>query len=335
MKTETDDLSLLIAAATPALDDSLADEGAEFLVDHGQWWTEQRRRLRHLRRLVFGGAIVYGGVYIWVLVMVQEALRSSDAAGGVDRLRLIWLELAAVAAVPLVLVGFALWLAHRRGFVSQVFSRALLWSLTVIVGLMQWMLSRLWRAGADPEFPIGDTVALVGTLVCVGALLVLGNHGLRSPRQTGFRRTPLHGVLTLSLVMGLADTILLAVAQLAIGKLSTFDPVVVILCIWLGVSAFGLYRLRTWGLIAMIVGNLAELVLAAQGMLNGVGDMVVALILTAVVQLLLPLPIIRAMLRRGEEVRALPKVVERLPTIVLLAVAALSVVEWVTALLRW
>ena len=43
------------------------------------------------------------------------------------------------------------------------------------------------------------------------------------------------------------------------GRLSALDPVVVLLCAWLGVSAVGLYRLRTWGLVAMICGNIAEL----------------------------------------------------------------------------
>ncbi|MEM6991956.1 MAG: hypothetical protein AAF721_15715, partial [Myxococcota bacterium] len=264
MNEDPDALQQLIDTAGPALAESPEHGDASFLSDHARWWTEQRRRLRNVRRLVLGGGVAYVAFCVWLAVMVMHALER----GGGDtpqRLQLIWVEMSAVAAIPVVLIGLALWLAHRHGAVSQLMARALLWSLTVIVGLMQWRLSALSRRGADPEFPIGDSVALVGTIVCVGALLLLGSHGLKSPRATGFRRTPLHGLLNLSLVMGLADAILLLVAQLVMGGLSAVDPVVMLLCAWLGVSAWGLYRLRTWGLIAMIFGNVAELALASQG----------------------------------------------------------------------
>ena len=67
------------------------------------------------------------------------------------------------------------------------------------------------------------------------------------------------------------------------------------------VAIHGLYRLRLWGLALNIVANIVIAIIALTGVLDLPNVLAYALAATALVQLLIPVPLVRTMLR-GKQV---------------------------------
>ena len=238
-------------------------------------------------------------------------------------------ELALASLAPLVAVLVALWLAHRRGVAAQIISRSMLWGMTMIVVVCQWLLFQL-NPGSWHEaiVPLEASAVLVASLTCTGALLALGNHGLRPPGSPPDRMHGLDGLLTLSLVMGLADALVLLTVGSLFAALFASNPVPFLVALWLLVSAYGLHRRRTWGLLAMAAGNIAELLLAGTDAFTALGPFILILIVTSALQVLLPLPVYFAMARRKHQGQPAIGWTRKIPAAVLIASAIAAAVQW-------
>lgn len=162
--------------------------------------------------------------------------------------------------------------------------------------------------------------ALLGVLILTGSgsgdtapMLVVGGFGaLAAAGRTGldaassafapvqFRRT-----LMLSLVLGVADFVALLMYGTIMfeGAIDGFffdyiDAVPFLIgAAAMGVSIFGLYRLKLWGLFACIGANIA-VAIGALTVFDLPGPLVAGLCATAVIQLLLPLPILGRIIKR-------------------------------------
>ncbi len=322
----------LLTAATRELDATTPPSASSLVRDHGSWWAEQRKRLRRVRWIATAGVLSYI-VLVGLLVreissqlqLRNEAAQLTDLASG------LVLSLGGLAAAPLALVGVALLFAHRTSPASQLLARTILWTMTLVVGVFQWsLLSRDGFVTSEMILPFELTAVLIFNLLGTGALLALGDHGLRVPGRPAASTPAFDGLLTLSLVMGLADALVL----LTMGALSVVssqpNPVALVLAAWLLAAGFGLHRRRTWGLLAMAIGNLAELVFAANDVLISLGPFVVILILTSAVQIVLPVPVYFAMAKSRSPTAPSARWLGRVPAAVLIALALVTVAQWVT-----
>ena len=249
----------------------------------------------------------------------------------------IIVELGFGVSVPMLIAIAGVWSAHHSSIIGQLSARAIYWGLSLVVVWSQSVLLTTTN-GLENEtgtLPISSAITMVASLTCVGVLGALDDHGLRSPLRAGFEPTAFRGFLLLSLVMGMADAMLLGFVGLSSLIFSgTLVPAALWLALWLGVSAWGLLRLRVWGLVAMAAGNLLELVAAGTGGLESLGDLLFFLITTAVVQLLLPLTVYSGMLSKQVHVSDRRAVLHHAPSAVLIAVGGFAVAQFVGTLVR-
>ena len=332
--SEHDDLQALIDAASPALavDAGVARAGAERFEARVTWQTELRRRARIVRRLLVVGAVVYAVLMGVITMRFVQAAEAKIATGTVHFTiwRALAFELVVAVGVPLGLAGATAFLVGRTRFRAQLGARAILWALTLLAGLVQvLMLQTLGGRAPDPGgFPLTGASVFVATLTCIGALWVLGEQGLRPPDSTPFQPVAFRRLLTLSLVMGLADAVIIGTVFVLIAAAGRFEPIWLGLGLVLSIAAYGLARLRTWGLAAMALGNLGEVALALAGQLTLLGPLVALLMLTAVVQLMLPVPVYAAMLRGRAPEGSDPRWVRYILPSVLVLVGVMAVVQF-------
>lgn len=309
-----------------------AEGTADAVVDQGVWWAEQRTRLRRSRWVVLIGAMSYMTVIALIGLRFSEEIDRIQAQSGSsqDLVSGALTEMALASMAPLIAVFVALWLAHRPSIASQIISRSMLWAMTMIVVVFQWMLFQLdpgsmWLAALAP---LEASAVLGASLTCTGALLVLGNHGLRPPGSPPDQMQGLDGLLTLSLVMGLADALVLLTVGSLFAALFLTNPAPLLVAVWLLVAAYGLHRRRTWGLLAMATGNVAELLLAATDAFAALGPFILILIVTSALQVLLPLPVYFAMARRKNRPQPASAWTRKIPAAVLIASAVAASVQW-------
>jgi len=336
---EHDDLQALIDAATPALavNAEVARAGADRFEAHAHWEHGLRRRAATARRILLVGGAVY---VVLMAILSAEFFQQAQVAAQkpsthFDAWRLVLLETVIVFVIPLSLATIAAWLVGRRGFAAQVTGRAMLWGLTLLVGLVELVLLQM----AGPRVTASGTTSLpavilpaailFASLAFVGALLVLGNHGLRSPERGAFRPVAFSRLLSLSLVLGLADAVVIGAVFAFVLAVGDFQPILLGLCALLCASAYGLFRLRTWGLAAMALSNLAEIVLASRGLLGDILPLIGLLMVTAAVQLVLPVPVYGAMFRGHVAEGAQARWMRHIPTVVLVSVGLGAVLQFV------
>lgn len=196
------------------------------------------------------------------------------------------LEDALSLSIPTLLCVLATFLLHRRHLGSQILARATWWS-NLILGMLVSI------SGTDGE--------VVGIMLALGsglALLAMGRAGLDEEAPAGrFHPVAFRGSLILALVMALADT----QSLLFFGVLSIMEPfpsVLPLACaVVMAVAVLGLYRLAVWGLALNLVANVAIAGMGLTGILKLPDPIVAALVTTAVLQLLLPLPLLVALMR--------------------------------------
>jgi hypothetical protein len=178
-------------------------------------------------------------------------------------------------------------LVWRRHLGSELMVRAVLWS-NLLLGVL------LAVAGGSHEQQQGGVIAFSTGI----ALLVLGRGGLERP-SASFSPAAFRGSLVLALVMALADTQSLALfGALRLERSHHDDAAPLLACAGLMVLALvGLYRLRLWGLVLNIVANVVIAGLALAGALDVPKLFAWALATTALIQLALPLPLVRAIVR--------------------------------------
>ena len=183
-----------------------------------------------------------------------------------------------------LLATIPLYLHERLG--SQLLARAFWWQ-TLLFG------SLLFVSGSGHDFTVSVFLVL-GTLT---ALIGAGRQGLieaeeGSPFQpVAFRRS-----LLLALILALADTVALFLyAGVALQRefISSPWPLLAAGCAML-VGLHGMYRLKLWGVALNLLTNLVVAGLILTEVLDIRAPLNVGLVATAVAQLLLPIPMLRA-----------------------------------------
>lgn len=310
----------LVDEARAELDGGPAHVDTELLTDEARFWRAERGRVRWSRTVALGGA----GLLAACLTVSTRPV--GDAAFS--------LTLLTFLAVGVGLCG-------ASDVRAQVVARASLWALAML-GCGVWllfmpndlqMMHELAGAYRTPEqggVP-GVMADLLAALVPLGALLVLGMQGLERPAERGFRPVAFRRLIALSLVLGLADAIWLLTLGL-VNLLTPFSPpsaVPWVLVLGLLSGAWGLYRLRAWGLAVMSAANVIEVVLLLRSPEVLLGPELMILIITAAVQVLLPIPVYAAMLRgRAETSERAERIGRRVPTVVLWLLVIAVLVKW-------
>jgi|GEM_PF-2229522 len=283
--TEATELDALIDRARTELDTSVPDDGLEHLQTFAAWHTRQRTLVRRVQLVAWIAAL------LWVLDFAYSAwfFRFVHSSGP--------LRTGLALVVPLALYGLVVRGAKRSDYLSQIGVRALLWA-TCMVGTSTSMFQ---SATYDSQLGLALS-SMLPTFVLPPALLMLAllrGHGLTAPRP-GVPRTGFEMLLSLSLVMGLADAAFMLFVSVAKAGVVELGPWPFVLPCILAAGAYGLLEGRVWGLLLMALGNLAEVLLIFNGVLFGssllTGAAAFVLMLTATIQLLLPIPVYAAIL---------------------------------------
>jgi hypothetical protein len=182
-----------------------------------------------------------------------------------------WLPPVIVTLLP-VLAGVSIW-SRRIG--GQLLARGIWWSLLLLGGLVAVM---------ERSDYSGCGIALASAC----SLLAMGRNGLDA-EEGPFQPVAFRGTLMLALVMAIADTatcLWWAVAQLS----SPREIRLILLVPVMLAGVVGLLRLRTWGLLVSLACNVLVVILGGTGALRLPHELRPLLIGTAVVQLLVPIP---------------------------------------------
>lgn len=173
----------------------------------------------------------------------------------------------------------------------QIVARALWWQAAFLGVLIVTTGSR-------------EVTGILMAIGGVGAILAAGRSGLANKTDAfvpvQFRRT-----LLLSLVLAIADleALLLYGSIFLEERFSSslhYLPSTIAFFIAgaaMAVSVLGLYRLKVWGLAACVISNVCVAACAIGGVFELPTPLVVGLTATAVAQLLLPLPLIRQIVK--------------------------------------
>jgi hypothetical protein len=193
--------------------------------------------------------------------------------------------------VPVLMLVLAAGLSFREHLPSQVLVRAALWS-NLILGALITVSSHSSEAAT----------AYAMLMASATGLMSIGRFGLEQ-RSERFAPVAFRASLILTLVMALADTQSLALFGSIHLEETHFDKAAPLLACAgvMTVALVGLYRLAVWGLVLNLLTNLAVAGLALSGSLDLPNPIVVALCTTAIVQLLLPAPLLLAMVRGRSE----------------------------------
>jgi hypothetical protein len=197
-----------------------------------------------------------------------------------------WAFVLVAIATPAV-AGVLLW---TRWLAAQLLARGTWWSSLLVGGLA---LTVGGRDGRD----LGVAMAACGGV----ALLAAGRLGLdvsdRRFQPVAFRRT-----LLLALVLAMADTG--ALLWLGLGNaMFEGDPSLLLLVPFMIAGVIGLLRLRTWGLIVSMASNVALVTLALCNVIYLPHPVRSLFIATALLQLLVPLPMLVSIVRARRHAR--------------------------------
>jgi hypothetical protein len=226
--------------------------------------------------------------------------------------------------VPVVLLGLSALLAHHGAAGSQILARGVWWSNLVLGTLLSFFSS-----GGERSLGL-----LLATAVGV-PLLAMGRMGLDEDERSAFRPVAFRTTLTLAMTMAVADVQALLFWGLlkiedgggAWAPLSarTQGILLLVAAAMIGVAIAGLYRLRVWGLLfgalcaAGLIGLMASDVCGLKTPLSQ------SFVVTSAVQLLLPAPILAAIVRgRAPAPRAPSRLARLAPALVVAALMALS-----------
>jgi len=199
--------------------------------------------------------------------------RAGDDEGTASRLFIL-----ATIGVPIVAAGLV-WI---RRLPTQLLARGTWWAL-----LLGTTLVACTASGDLRELGAFNAAA------CAVALIAAGNTGLESPR---FTPVAFRGTLIVALVLAMADTGAYAwfgagnaVYEHSWSVLMMVPPMII--------AVVGLLRLRTWGLMASVATNLAVVALASANVLALPSPIRKLFIASALLQLIVPLPMIASIVR--------------------------------------
>lgn len=273
---------------------------------------QQRTQARRLWWLVRAPLVPSGSLLVMLFFLMASFQRIRDTDFAVAAL---------LAVPPAAILVAGVVLSVRRHAGAQLLGRACLWSVTLLANITLIAVDQF--GGTDPDFEtylVQGMLALV-VVSCVAALLGLNRWTVAVDDPTVFRPAAFRSLLVLSLVMGMADGLVLTVFGLA-----AWDPANLICAALIFGAGIGLYRLRAWGLLAMAVANLAEMLLAFNSVLQLPDAGVYMLGATSLVQMILPVPIYAAVIR-GKVLRDPGPMLARLPDAVLVLLALAAVVS--------
>jgi hypothetical protein len=201
----------------------------------------------------------------------------------------------AILLIPTALCTLSAVLLHHGYLGSQVLARATWWSNLIF--------------GTLVSISAGDTEGnRLGFMLAIGsglALLAMGRAGLAQGVRAGrFHPVAFRGSLIVALVMALADaqSLLFFGAMIVHDHVGMGTPLDVLPLACAGVmmiAVLGLFRLATWGLALNLFANVVIAGLGLAGALGLPGPIVASLVVTAVLQILLPMPLLLAVARGG------------------------------------
>lgn len=200
-------------------------------------------------------------------------------------------------AAALALSGVA---SRLRWFPAQLAGRAVLWQGWVLGALI--LIHGLTRMGwYDRRGMVAGAILLTGATAALGALW---RSGLDTPGGR-FAPAAFRMSLIVSLVAALADTqalllysgVLLESPRALSHTLSTIAPLLLSAGA-MSLAIVGVYRLRVWGVALNILTNIVVATCAITGLFDLPKILAVGFVATAVLQLLIPVPMLRAMARR-------------------------------------
>ncbi len=214
-----------------------------------------------------------------------------------------------VIAVPVV-AAVLIW---SGALVSQLLARGAWWSLLLVGGLIS-------LTGGHSERPLGAVIAICTAV----ALLAAGGTSMTESRGR-FAPVAFRGTLLVALVLAIADTGAFTWFgtgnAIFGGRISVLLPVPMMIA-----GVIGLLRMRTWGLIVSLCTNLSIAILAVSRVLFLPGPMRALFIGTAVLQLLVPIPMLIAIVRgRAPSPDSYRRTKLILPGAMILAIVGVSV----------
>jgi hypothetical protein len=221
------------------------------------------------RRLLAGAASLAISVpFFWAAVQAPAISRKHAVFAGI------------IGGLPLA-AALALWSTR---VLAQALSRGVWWSYLVVGAF----IASSSRADESHAGAYGAVCAAV-------ALLAAGRTALDRGTDGTFQPVAFRGTLLLSLVLALADAA-------ALTSLGVIVPQGRGLLLTLGVvmaaGVVGLVRLRTWGLIVALACNAVVAALALSGTLPVSHLLQKVFTFTALLQLVVPLPMLVALVRR-------------------------------------
>jgi hypothetical protein len=196
-------------------------------------------------------------------------------------------------------------LSRRGGLGGQVIARAIWWQAALMGSLASVLIASNSGGGGKTSVLLGFAGMALGG---IGALVSAGRAGLQQ-HSARFSPVAFRGGLMLSMVLALADTqALLLYGALSLEEHGTRALIhsgaffssagVMMLAMW------GLWNMRMWGMLLNIVANVIIAGLAISGVFDLPGVLTGGLVATAVAQLVIPVPMIRAMLQRSRRIEA-------------------------------
>jgi hypothetical protein len=175
-------------------------------------------------------------------------------------------------------------------------------------------------AGGHGERSFGAYIAILNA----GALLVAGGSGLADNRGR-FAPVAFRGTLVVALVLAIADTGAFSYFGLGTALFSHHSSVLLLVPLMV-TGIIGLLGLRTWGLIVSLCTNLLIAILAITHVLPLPRELRWLFIGTALLQLLVPIPMIVAIVRgTPPQPDAWRRTKVVLPAMMISAIALLSI----------
>ena len=199
--------------------------------------------------------------------------------------------------IPTAFLALSALLLHHGVAGSQLIARSAWWA-TLVLGTL---------VALDMSGRSDGRVGMLLALTTGTALLAMGRLGLDEGEGSAFRPVAFRTTLTLGLIMAVADAQALALY----GALKLHEggwkegsaergPQIVLLLLSAGVmmaAITGLYRLRVWGLLLATVCAAGVAVLSVADVYGLPNPLKVGMALTSTVQVLLPMPILVAIVR--------------------------------------
>jgi len=203
---------------------------------------------------------------------------------------------------------FALWIPTIALLLTAVGLHVRSPGVRLVVRAVWWANLMLGTMIATVERGHDGKLALLLALSTGIALLAAGRASVEDHQASTFRPVAFRTALSLSMLMAVADAEAFALfgglqieygLTVHMGRRPVFEGMMLLGCaVVVSLAAFGLYRLRVWGLVLNTVSSVTVLCLAMAHGFGIKGPLANMIAISAAVQLLLPLPMIVAIVRR-------------------------------------